>query len=122
MSDVNPEGALKMYSDAGEWEKCLELAGKQGSGILAKYVALYAAHLIKSNASLSALQLFNKYGAPPNPQNFNIYKRLCVEVYGQKVEGVTSYSMYANLRNMLYTLVSLLVFYRSVHKRSTLLG
>ncbi len=106
MSDVNPEGALKMYCEAGEWEKCLELAGKQGTGILAKYVALYAAHLIKSNASLSALQLFLKYGAPANPQNFNIYKRLCLEVYGQQVEGVASYSTYANLRNMLYTLVS----------------
>lgn len=106
MSDVNPEGALKMYSESGEWDKCLELASKQGAGILTKYVALYAAHLIKSNASLSALQLFTKHGAPANPQNFNIYKHLCLEVYSQPVEGVAGYSMYAKLRNMLYTLVS----------------
>lgn len=44
---------------------CLTL---QGGDILSKYVALYAAELIKSNAALSALKLFNKYGAPPNPQ------------------------------------------------------
>ncbi len=106
LSDVSPEGALRMYCEAGEWDKCLELAGKQGSSILAKYVALYAAHLIKSNASLSALQLFTKYGASTNPQNFNIYKRLCLEVYSQHMEGIASYSMYASLRNMLYKLVS----------------
>ena len=40
----------------------------QGGNVLSKYVALYAAELIKSNAALSALQLFSKYGAPPNPQ------------------------------------------------------
>ena len=40
----------------------------QGGDILSKYVALYAAELIKSNAALSALKLFSKYGAPPNPQ------------------------------------------------------
>lgn len=44
---------------------CLTL---QGGDILSKYVALYAAELIKSNAALSALKLFSKYGAPPNPQ------------------------------------------------------
>ena len=36
--------------------------------MLAKYVALYAANLIKSNATMAALQLFTKYGAPANPQ------------------------------------------------------
>ena len=105
MSDVNPDGALSMYSESGQWDRCLELAEKQGAEILAKYVALYAAHLIKSNASLSALQLFNKYGTSPNPQNYNIYKRLCMEVYGQQLDGVTGYNTYANLRNMLYALV-----------------
>ncbi len=82
-----------MYAQAGDWDKCLDLAEKQvrwcqrteynnqtnthanitlcppqGAVILSKYVALYAADLIKSNAVLSALQLFTKYGAPPNPQ------------------------------------------------------
>lgn len=68
MSSVNPEGALNMYSESGDWDKCLELAEKQGGPVLAKYVALYAAELIKTNAPLSALGLFAKYGAPANPQ------------------------------------------------------
>ena len=93
MQGVDPEAALKMYSEKGEWQKCLQLAEKQvkndpfhvytrnqstchycvlflsqGAVVLEKYVALYAAHLIKSNAALTALQLFTKYGTPPNPQ------------------------------------------------------
>ena len=84
MRSVDPSSALKMYMESGQWERCLELAEKQvssktshhynndvllqGSKVLAKYVALYAAHLIKSNGTMAALQLFNKYGAPANPQ------------------------------------------------------
>ena len=95
MQTVDPDSALRMYADSKQWDKCLELAYKQvqllnsylplcpdsslqghlyhcltlqGGDILSKYVALYAAELIKSNAALSALKLFNKYGAPPNPQ------------------------------------------------------
>ena len=29
MEEVDPEGALKMYVDTKDWEKCLELASKQ---------------------------------------------------------------------------------------------
>ena len=29
MKTVDPESALKMYADSGEWKKCLELAEKQ---------------------------------------------------------------------------------------------
>ena len=130
MSSVDPEGALNMYRESGDWDKCLELAEKQGGAILAKYVALYAAELIKTNAPLSALKLFTKYGAPANPQvhthtytythtsqfsnlcstrfflkNFNIYKRLCVEVYGSQLEGSSAYSTFATLRNILLSLV-----------------
>ncbi|XP_019854622.1 PREDICTED: intraflagellar transport protein 172 homolog [Amphimedon queenslandica] len=62
-------------------------------------------HFIKSNASLSALKLFTTYGAPPLPQNFNIYKRLCMEVFGENLEGGTAYSIYSSLRNMLFSIV-----------------
>ena len=29
MQGVDPDGALKMYAGKGQWDKCLELAGKQ---------------------------------------------------------------------------------------------
>lgn len=93
MQSVDPESALKMYADSGDWNKCLELAGKQarpthslllcevlslantysvvslqGPKVLAKYVALYAAQLLTSGAALSALKLFLKFGTSANPQ------------------------------------------------------
>ena len=81
MSSVDPEGALAMYSQGGEWEKCLELAEKQGGAVLDKYVALYAAELIKTNAPLSALRLFAKHGAPPNPQVTKLVLNLLIVLY-----------------------------------------
>ena len=98
-----------MYSQNGEWEKCLELAQQQGSSVLAKYVALNAADLIRNNAALSALELFTKYGCPATPQNYNIYKHLCMDVYKQTLEGVAGYATYASLRNMLLSVVEELV-------------
>ena len=77
----------------------------QGASVLDKYVALYAANLIKSNACLSALKLFTTHGSPANPQNFNIYKKLCQEVFCAHFEGPSAYSTYASLRNMLFNLV-----------------
>ena len=40
----------------------------QGYEVLSKYVALYAANLIKDGNTLKALDLFCRYGAPANPQ------------------------------------------------------
>jgi intraflagellar transport protein 172 len=105
MKSVDPNGALQMYMNSGDWEKCLELAKEQGPNVLAKYVALNAAHLIKSNAILSALNLFTIHGAPATPQNFNIYKRLCLEVFGFNIEGPQAYPTYSNLRNVLFNII-----------------
>ena len=84
----------------------LSLPSPQGSDVLAKYVALCAADLIKSNDAISALKLYTVHGAPPLPQNFNIYRRLCMEVFNLTNETMTGYFVYANLRDILLNLVS----------------
>ena len=43
----------------------------QGYEVLSKYVALYAANLIKDGNTLKALDLFSRYGAPANPQVYS---------------------------------------------------
>ena len=52
-----------------------------------------------------ALQLYNKYGAPPNPQNFNIYKRIAVDLfalpYDEEHLGGGNYFVWAGLRELL---------------------
>lgn len=71
-------------------------------------MALYATDLIKKNDVFSALKLFTIYGAPANPQNFNIYKALCQMVFnGEGIQpSADMYRIYANLRNVLHQVVS----------------
>ncbi|XP_076011253.1 intraflagellar transport protein 172 homolog [Genypterus blacodes] len=102
---VDVMAALDMYAERGQWDKCLETASKQNFKILHKYVALYATHLIKEGDTVKALQLYVQHGAPPNPQNFNIYKRLFVDQINLPgTEGPQSYRMWADLRNFLLQL------------------
>ncbi|KAF3703120.1 Intraflagellar transport protein 172 -like protein [Channa argus] len=103
--DVDVMAALDMYAERGQWEKCLETASKQNIKILHKYVALYATHLIKEEEAPKALQLYLQHGAPPNPQNFNIYKRLFLDLINlSDTDGPESYRMWADLRNFLLQL------------------
>ncbi|KAK9531238.1 hypothetical protein VZT92_010676 [Zoarces viviparus] len=102
---VDVVAALDMYAERGQWEKCLETASKQNFKILHKYVALYATHLIKEADAPKALQLYVQHGAPPNPQNFNIYKRLFLDLINlPDTDGPESYRMWADLRNFLLQL------------------
>ena len=105
MSMVDPDGALKIYSQNRDWDKCLELASQQGAEVLSKYMALYTAQLICEDKALKALQLFAKHGCSTNPQNFNIYKHLCAAVYQQDLGKGEGYATYSSLRNMLQHLV-----------------
>ncbi|KAK2556628.1 Intraflagellar transport protein 172-like protein, partial [Acropora cervicornis] len=78
----------------------------QGYEVLSKYVALYAANLIKDNNTLKALDLFCRYGAPANPQNFNIYKRIISDVISMAgLSSAESYHTWADLRDVLFEIV-----------------
>ncbi|XP_062507829.1 intraflagellar transport protein 172 homolog isoform X2 [Corticium candelabrum] len=97
----DPIAGLDMLAHQGQWDQCIAMAQKQGSSVLNKYVAMYATHCIKSEKPIEALQLFSKYGAPPSPQNFNIYKRLALDLF-----CLTSapYKVWADFRDMLLNL------------------
>ncbi|KAM4529832.1 intraflagellar transport protein 172 homolog [Fundulus diaphanus] len=102
---VDVMAALDLYAEKGQWEKCLDTASKQSFKILHKYVALYATHLIKEEDAVKALQLYTQHGAPPNPQNFNIYKRLFLDLINRSdTDGPESYRLWADLRNFLQQL------------------
>ncbi|XP_060947369.1 intraflagellar transport protein 172 homolog [Limanda limanda] len=102
---VDPMAALDLYAKRGQWEKCLSTASKQNFKILHKYVALYATDLIKEGNAQKALQLYLQHGAPPNPQNFNIYKRLFLDLINlPDTDRPESYRMWADLRNFLMQL------------------
>uniref|UniRef100_A0A3Q3IYM6 Intraflagellar transport protein 172 homolog n=1 Tax=Monopterus albus TaxID=43700 RepID=A0A3Q3IYM6_MONAL len=102
---VDVMAALDMYADRGQWAKCLDTASQQNFKILHKYVALYATQLINEEDAPKALQLYIQHGAPPNPQNFNIYKRLFLDLINlPDTDGPESYRTWADLRNFLLQL------------------
>ena len=79
----------------------------QNPKLLPKYVALYAASLIKENRIQNALDLYVKYGAPAVPQNYNIYKPIAASLLAMpNTNKAESFRLWADLRDMLYDLVS----------------
>ncbi|KAM9155379.1 intraflagellar transport protein 172 homolog isoform 2-T2 [Pangshura tecta] len=107
---VDVMAALDMYAEREQWEKCLETAAKQNYKVLHKYVALYATHLIREGSYDKALSLYVQHGAPANLQNFNIYKRLFVEmVNAPGMNSAEAYPSWADLRDVLFNLCENLV-------------
>ncbi|RLV86206.1 hypothetical protein DV515_00015928 [Chloebia gouldiae] len=107
---IDVMAALDIYAKQEQWEKCLEVAAKQSYQVLHKYVALYATHLICEGSWDKALHLYIQHGAPANPQNFNIYKRLFVEmVNAPGMNCAEAYSSWAELRDVLLALCENLV-------------
>lgn len=103
--DIDVMAALDMYAERGQWEKCLETASKQNFKILHKYIALYATQLIKEEEPVRALQLYVNHGAPPNVQNFNIYRRVFVDVVNlPDTDSAEVYRLWADLRDFLLQL------------------
>ena len=105
LASVDLISALDMYVDQGNWEKALDTAATHGPEVLHKYVATCATQAIRDGKVTEALQLYNKYGAPPNPQNFNIYKRIAVDLFALPYDedhlGGGNYFVWAGLRELL---------------------
>ncbi|XP_066234732.1 intraflagellar transport protein 172 homolog isoform X2 [Saccopteryx leptura] len=107
---VDVVAALDLYVEQGQWDKCIETATKQNYKILHKYVALYATHLIREAGSAQALALYVQHGAPANPQNFNIYKRIFMDMVSSPgTNSAEAYHSWADLRDVLFNLCENLV-------------
>lgn len=95
-------GALDLLAEQSQWMRCIEKAKQHNSTILHKYLARYAAHLLQNHDSVVALQLYLQYGAPPLPQNYNIYMRIALDCFAlHETEGM---HIWKDLRNFLFHL------------------
>ncbi|XP_067274021.1 intraflagellar transport protein 172 homolog [Pseudorasbora parva] len=102
---VDVVAALDMYAERGHWEKCIDTASKQNFKILHKYIALYATHLIKDGGAEKVLDLYAQHGVPAYSQNFNIYKRMFLELVSLRDRDCAeAYRMWADLRDVLLLL------------------
>lgn len=105
LADIDIIAALDLYAERNQWEKCLEVAQKQGTKVLHKYVALLAIKLIKEKKEQKALSLYVKYGIPAISQNFSIYRHIVSAIFSmQDTFSYESYSLWSSLRNILYQL------------------
>ncbi|KAK9871476.1 hypothetical protein WA026_012850 [Henosepilachna vigintioctopunctata] len=103
LADVDIIGALDLLAEQGQWNRCLEKAKTQNPPILHKYVALYAAKLLKDGFVKEALNLYCSHGAPAMPQNFNIYNHIASEMFSlPDLSGPESYNEWEKLRQMLF--------------------
>lgn len=101
LADIDISGALDLLAEQGQWVRCIEKSKQHGGLVLQKYLALYAAHLIREGDCILALALYLTNGAPANPQNFNIYHRIAVDCFSVREPDETS-TLWRDLRNFLY--------------------
>ncbi|KAG1667872.1 Intraflagellar transport protein 172 [Nymphon striatum] len=103
LANVDVVAALDVYIEQGQWKKCLDVAEKNNPQILHKYVAQYATKQIHDGNILEALQLYIKYSAPAYSQNYNIYKRIALEIFSlDSINSAEAYRTWADLRSFLY--------------------
>ena len=99
-------GALDLLAEQGQWARCIEKAKTHSAPILHKYVALYAAKLLKDGFIKESLNLYSTYGAPAMPQNFNIYNHIASEIFAlPDISGPSSFGVWEQLRQMLFEIV-----------------
>ena len=101
LADVDLISALDMYVEQGNWSKAIATASGHGPEVLHKYVAMHATQLIREGNPQAALQLYTKHGAPPYQANFNIYKRIGVDLFSAKqLDTAEAYSTWSELRDL----------------------
>jgi len=68
-------------------------------------IILYVFHFQEGNA-FEALNLYTQYDVPAFPQNFNIYRRIALDVFSKRgMDKEESYDTWAKLRDMFFKLV-----------------
>lgn len=68
-----------------------------------KYLAKYAAHLITTDQSVNALQLYLQHGSPALPQNYNIYTKITLECFSKREKEIAA--TWKDLRLFLFQVV-----------------
>ena len=106
LADVDLISALDMYVEQGNWKKALSTASQHGPEVLHKYVAINATQLIKDGNPGGALELYKKHGTPNFKANYNIYKRIGVDLFSTKnLSSGESYSVWSSLRDLYLNIV-----------------
>lgn len=100
LADIDIMGALDLLAEQGQWTRCIEKAKQCNSAVLHKYLAMFAAQLIRDGDAISAMGLYLANGIPAIPENFNIYHRIAHNTF--KLREPAGQQIWKSLRNFLY--------------------
>ncbi|XP_019769911.2 intraflagellar transport protein 172 homolog [Dendroctonus ponderosae] len=122
LADVDIIGALDLLAEQGQWVRCIEKAKAHNAvPILHKYIALYAAKLLKDGFVTEALNLYSTHGAPAMLQNFNIYNHIATELFGLfDLSGPDAYETWEKLLQMLFEINEGLAVAPNINKETKL--
>jgi len=63
--------------------------------------------ILQEGNPVDALMIYGTYEAPAFPQNFNIYRRIALDIFSMKnMDTPDVYNTWKTLRNMFFSLVS----------------
>lgn len=103
LADIDIASALDLLAEQGQWTRCIEKAKQHGGPILHKYLAQYAAQLIRDNEAPVALSLYLQHGTPALPQNYTVYHRIATECFAlREPDGM---NLWKELRGFLFQVV-----------------
>ncbi|KAH8365613.1 hypothetical protein KR093_002735 [Drosophila rubida] len=105
LADIDIISALDLLAEQGQWQRCLDKAKQLSPSVLQKYVAAYAAQLIREGDCSSALGLYLNYGAPPIEEHFNLYSRIALDCLSLREEQSEGGSLWQRLRDFLHRLI-----------------
>ncbi|XP_043070065.1 intraflagellar transport protein 172 homolog [Drosophila bipectinata] len=105
LADIDVVSALDLLAEQGQWQRCLEKAKQLNPQVLQKYVAVYAAQLIREGNCTTALGLYLTYGAPPIEAHYNIYTRIALDCLALREEQSEGGSLWRQLREFLFRLI-----------------
>ncbi|XP_068142396.1 LOW QUALITY PROTEIN: intraflagellar transport protein 172 homolog [Drosophila tropicalis] len=108
LADIDIISALDLLAEQGQWQRCLEKAKQLNPSVLQKYVAVYAAQLIREGNCAPALGLYLTYGAPPIEAHFNIYTRIALDCLALREEQTENGLLWRQLRDFLHRLMQAL--------------
>ncbi|KAH8278227.1 hypothetical protein KR044_002922 [Drosophila immigrans] len=105
LADIDIISALDLLAEQGQWQRCLDKAKQLNPSVLQKYVAAYAAQLIRDGDCSNALGLYSSYGAPAIEEHFNLYSRIALDCFSLREEQTEGGNLWQRLRDFLLRLI-----------------
>ncbi|KAJ3338041.1 hypothetical protein HDU93_010039 [Gonapodya sp. JEL0774] len=101
--DVN--AGLDLCVQSGQWDRCFELAQKQGPEVLSRYLLIYCQQMLKEGKHVAILEKCLRYDVPTSDIFIDIYVQSATHVL-REFGRTSTVSTVSLLRQLLFKIVS----------------